>query len=48
VFALVTSAGVAAVLHFAAGLPYWESFGLVAASKAILLLAGNAVLVRRI
>jgi uncharacterized membrane protein len=48
VFALVISAGVAAVLHFAAGLPYWESFGLVAVSEIILLLAGNAVLVRRI
>jgi uncharacterized membrane protein len=38
---------VATVLHFAAGLPYLVAFGSVAASELVLLLAGNALLVRR-
>lgn len=48
VFALIIAAGVATVLHFAAGLPYLISFGSVAVSEIILLLLGNAILVRRI
>lgn len=48
VFALIIAAGVATVLHFAAGLPYLISFGSVAVSEIILLLFGNAILVRRI
>ena len=40
-------AGVATVLHFAAGLPYLVAFGSVAASELVLLLVGNALLVRR-
>ena len=47
IFALVISAGVATVLHFAAGLPYLFAFGSVAVSELVLLLAGNAVFVRR-
>jgi uncharacterized membrane protein len=47
-FALVIAAGVGAVLHFAAGLPYLASFASVAVSETILLLAGNTLLVRRI
>jgi uncharacterized membrane protein len=47
-FALIIAAGVGAVLHFAAGLPYLASFASVAVSEVILLLAGNALLVRRI
>jgi uncharacterized membrane protein len=47
-FALIIAAGVGAVLHFAAGLPYLVSFASVAVSEVILLLAGNAVLVRRV
>ena len=47
IFALVISAGVATVLHFAAGLPYLVAFGSVAASELVLLLVGNALLVRR-
>jgi uncharacterized membrane protein len=46
-FALIVAAGVATVLHFAAGLPYLVAFGSVAISELILLLLGNAVLVRR-
>ena len=46
-FALVIAAGVATVLHFAAGLPYLVAFGSVAVSELVLLLLGNAVLVRR-
>src|SRR5215216_1618650 len=47
-FALVIAAGVGAVLHFAAGLPYLASFASVAVSETVLLLAGNTLLVRRI
>jgi len=47
-FALIVAAGVATVLHFAAGLPYLVAFGSVAISELILLLLGNAVLVRRL
>ena len=47
IFALVISAGVATVLHLAAGLPYLVAFGSVAVSELVLLLAGNAVFVRR-
>jgi uncharacterized membrane protein len=47
-FALIIAAGVGAVLHFAAGLPYLASFASVAVSEVILLLLGNALLVRRI
>ncbi len=46
-FALVIAAGVATVLHFAAGLPYLVAFGSVAVSELVLLLMGNALLVRR-
>ena len=48
IFALIIAAGVATVLHFAAGLPYLLAFGSVAVSEIVLLLLGNAVLVRRI
>lgn len=48
VFALIIAAGVATVLHFAAGLPYLIAFGSVAVSEIILLLLGNAILVRRV
>jgi hypothetical protein len=47
-FALIIAAGVGAVLHFAAGLPYLASFASVAVSEVILLLLGNALLVRRV
>jgi uncharacterized membrane protein len=47
-FAVMIAAGVGAVLHFAAGLPYLASFASVAFSEVILLVAGNALLVRRI
>lgn len=47
-FALVIAAGVATVLHFAAGLPYLVAFGSVVVSELVLLLLGNAVLVRRL
>ena len=47
-FALVIAAGVATVLHFAAELPYLVAFASVAVSEVILLLLGNALLVRRI
>ena len=48
IFALIIAAGVATVLHFAAGLPYLLAFGSVAVSEVVLLLLGNTVLVRRI
>jgi uncharacterized membrane protein len=48
VIALVIAAGVATVLHFAAGLPYLVAFASVAVSEIVLLLLGNALLVRRI
>jgi uncharacterized membrane protein len=47
-YALFTAAGVAVVLGVVAGLPYLASFASVAVSEVILLLAGNALLVRRI
>ncbi len=47
-FALIIAAGVATVLHFAAGLPYLVAFGSVAVSEVILLFLGNALLVRRV
>jgi uncharacterized membrane protein len=47
-FALIIAAGVATVLHFAAGLPYLVTFGSVAVSEVILLFLGNALLVRRV
>ena len=47
-FAVIIAAGVGTVLHFAAGLPYLASFASVAVSEAILLLLGNALLVRRV
>ena len=47
-FAVIIAAGVGVVLHFAAGLPYLASFVSVAVSEVILLLAGNALLVRRV
>ncbi|HEX2729350.1 MAG TPA: QueT transporter family protein [Rubrobacteraceae bacterium] len=48
IFALIIAAGVATVLHFAAGFPYLIAFGSVAVSEVVLLLLGNAVLVRRV
>lgn len=48
VYALYTAAGVAVVLNVVAGLPYLVAFASVAVSEVILLLAGNALLVRRI
>jgi uncharacterized membrane protein len=48
IFALIIAAGVATVLHFAAGLPYLLAFGSVAVSEVVLLLLGNIVLVRRV
>jgi uncharacterized membrane protein len=48
VYALVTAAGVGVVLTVVAGLPYLASFASVAVSETILLLAGNALLVRRV
>ena len=47
-FAVIIAAGVATVLHFAAGLPYLVAFGSVAVSEVILLTLGNALLVRRV
>src|SRR3712207_5373181 len=47
-YALLTAAGVGVVLTLAAGLPYLASFASVAVSETILLLAGNALLVRRV
>jgi uncharacterized membrane protein len=48
VYALYTAAGVAVVLTVATGLPYLAAFASVAVSETILLLLGNALLVRRI
>ena len=48
IFALLIAAGVATVLHLAAGLPYLLAFGSVVVSEIVLLLLGNAVLVRRV
>jgi uncharacterized membrane protein len=48
VYALWTAAGVGVVLTVSAGLPYLPSFASVAVSEIILLLFGNALLVRRI
>lgn len=48
VFALIIAAGVATVLSVAAGLPYWPSYAAVAASEVLLLVVGNAILVRRL
>jgi uncharacterized membrane protein len=47
-YALYTAAGVGVVLTVVAGLPYLVSFASVAVSETILLLAGNALLVRRV
>ena len=47
-YALWTAAGVALVIVIATGLPYLLAFVSVAASEVILLLAGNAVMVRRL
>jgi uncharacterized membrane protein len=47
-YALFTAAGVGVVLSVVAGLPYLASFASVAVSEVILLLVGNALLVRRI
>ena len=48
IYALWTAAGVGVVLTVAAGLPYPLAFASVAVSEIILLLLGNALLVRRI
>jgi uncharacterized membrane protein len=48
IYALYTAAGVGVVLTVAAGLPYFAAFASVAVSEIILLLLGNALLVRRI
>ena len=48
IYALWTAAGVGVVLTVSAGLPYLPSFASVAVSEIILLLLGNALLVRRI
>ena len=48
VYALYTAAGVAVVLTVATELPYLFNFLSVAASEVVLLLAGNALLVRRV
>src|SRR5215216_6996993 len=47
-FSLLIAAGVATVLHFAAGLPYLLSFASLAVSETVLLLLGNALLMRRV
>ena len=47
-YALYTAAGVGVVLTVATGLPYPAAFASVAVSETILLLLGNALLVRRI
>ena len=47
-YALFTAAGVAVVLAVVAGLPYLASFASVAVSETVLLLLGNALLVRRV
>jgi uncharacterized membrane protein len=48
IYALWTAAGVGVVLTVVAGLPYPLAFASVAVSEIILLLLGNALLVRRI
>lgn len=48
VYALITALGVAFVLAIAGGLPYLATFAYVAVSEVILLVAGNALLVRRL
>ena len=48
IYALFTAAGVGVVLAVAAGLPYLASFASVAFSEVVLLLSGNALLVRRV
>ena len=48
IYALWTAAGVGVVLTVAAGLPYPLAFASVAVSEIILLLLGNALLVRRV
>ncbi len=47
-FASIIAAGVATVLHFAAGLPYLVAFASVTVSEVVLLFAGNTLLVRRV
>ncbi|MGI9121568.1 MAG: QueT transporter family protein [Rubrobacter sp.] len=47
-YAIWTAAGVGVVLTVVAGLPYLAAFASVAVSEIILLLLGNALLVRRI
>jgi uncharacterized membrane protein len=47
-YALWTAAGVGVVLTVVAGLPYLAAFASVAVSEIILLLLGNALLVRRV
>ena len=47
-YAVWTAAGVGVVLTVVAGLPYLIAFASVAVSEIILLLLGNALLVRRI
>ena len=47
-FAVVIAAGVGVVLTVAAGLPYLPSFVSVAVSETVLLLVGNALLVRQV
>jgi uncharacterized membrane protein len=47
-YALWTAAGVGVVLTVVAGLPYLAAFASVAVSEVVLLLLGNALLVRRI
>ena len=47
-FAVIIAAGVGTVLHFAAGWPYLASFASVAVSETVLLLVGNALLVRQV
>jgi uncharacterized membrane protein len=48
IYALWTAAGVGVVLTVATGLPYLAAFASVAVSEVVLLLLGNALLVRRI
>jgi uncharacterized membrane protein len=48
IYALYTAAGVGVVLTIATGLPYLAAFASVAVSEIILLLLGNALLVRRV
>jgi uncharacterized membrane protein len=48
IYALYTAAGVGVVLNVSARLPYLPSFASVAVSEVILLLLGNALLVRRV